>query len=155
MLGEDNSGSCTKGGRVAAVVAWSGPTDLTKLKTGAGACLRTVGFCGNPGLASLIPALLERYLGCSEASCPRKWSDASPIDHVSNAASPMALFNSAKEVVPLDQVQALARALTAARVPNKLITYPGSAHAEAYGTKALPVSVSFLARYLEGSNSPG
>jgi acetyl esterase/lipase len=148
MLGNDASGSCSKGDRVAAVVSWSGPTDLRGLETGARECLTGRVACGSVGLASLLAPLVQRYLGCAYASCPGKWSDASPISHVSSGATPVLLVNSAQEVVPLNQVQAFAGALAGAGVPHQLVVYPGSAHADAYGKNAMSQSVAFLSRYL-------
>ncbi len=150
MLGVNATGSCAQGDRVAAVVSWSGPTDLRALQAGAAECLKGRLACGSVGLASLLPALVQRYIGCAVASCPAQWSEASPISHVSRSVSPMLLFNSAQEVVPLGQVQAFAQALAGAGVPHQLVVYPGGAHAEAYGAKALPLSVTFLSRYLRG-----
>jgi acetyl esterase/lipase len=150
MLGVDADGSCQQGDRVAAAVAWSGPTDLRALQNGATQCLKGRLACGSVGLASLLPDLVRRYLGCTVSSCPAKWSDASPISHVSSGASPTLLFNSTQEVVPLGQVQAFSKALAGAGVPHQLVVYPGSAHAEAYGQKAFPLSVTFLSRYLGG-----
>jgi acetyl esterase len=148
LLGDNTTGSCSSGDRVAAVVSWSGPADLRGLETGATECLKGQRSCGSVGLASLLGPLAQRFVGCPSSSCPAKWTDASPISHVSRSTSPMLLFNSAHEVVPLVQVQELSHALAAAAVPQALVVYPGSAHAEAYGDKAMPPSVSFFSRYL-------
>jgi acetyl esterase/lipase len=150
LVGDDSSGSCTGGDRVAAVVAWSGPTDLRQFEAAALDCFRSHQSCADTGFAGLVPAFLQRYLGCAAASCQQRWSEASPITHVSSGASPTLLLNSAQEVVPLSQVQAFSHALAAAGVPQQLIVYPGSDHAEMYAAKALPLSITFLARYLEG-----
>ncbi len=148
LLGGDASGPCTQGDRIGATVAWSGPTDLRGLDTGAFACLHGQRACGGNGLVSLIPAFLTRYLGCPASTCGQKWTAASPVNHASGDDPPTLLINSSAEVVPLDQVKAYGDELAAVRVPHTLIVYPGGAHAEAYAARAMAPTIRFLARYL-------
>ena len=108
-------------------MTWSAPLDLNH----------------QPVLAS--PA--ENYVGCT---CRARLTDASPLFHVSAGDTPLELFNSADEDVPLAQVQTMRAELAAAEVPNQLIVYPGHAHASDYAQQAMPQPLSFLKAELAG-----
>ena len=107
---------------VAAAVSWSGPMDL----------------------ATFAPrnAVIRRYVGCS---CPGRLRALSPVSFVGPGDAPLLLVNSTTEVVPLDQAAEMARRLRRARVPHRLIVFPGSRHAAEYERDAWAPTLRFLA----------
>jgi acetyl esterase len=104
-------------GRVAAVVALSPAVDLTA----AGLKL------GKPGATEI--QLILAYLGCrSVESCPDARA-ASPLYAVDPTDPPFYIAASTSEIVPAQQAQVMAAALTKAGVPVALDVKPGSKHA--------------------------
>ena len=89
--------------RVAAVVSWSGISDLAEL----------------PADSSTQPLAntLAQFFGCQLMACPRLWMEASPVDYVGAGDAPMLLFAGSREFIPTTQTTNLADKLHAAGVP--------------------------------------
>jgi acetyl esterase len=83
MLGTDAVGPLTGGNRIRAAVTWSAPLDLTN----------------QPYLSNDVSI----YVGCS-TNCSAVLTDASPLYHASSGDTPIAIFNSSDEIVPVEQV---------------------------------------------------
>jgi len=130
LLGVQADGRLGAGHRVGAVVTWSAPLDLTR-----------------PGDVRLAPAV-EAFLGCPAAACPGRGDAASPTSHASRDDSPMLVFNSAEELVPVEQAERMAARLSEAGVRHGLVVLPGSRHATAYTSDVLGPSIEFLRRRL-------
>jgi acetyl esterase/lipase len=96
--------------RVNAVIAFSGPSDL-------------------PALYSASPwagRAAAQFLGGTPRQVPSSYVAASPIDHVAAGDPPMLLVHGLQDtLVPAGQSRAMAAALTAAGVRNRLILVPG------------------------------
>ena len=92
--------------RVAAVVSWSGISDLTALS----AAQSTVPLSNT----------VRNLIGCSLMACPQTWLNGSPVTHVGPGDAPMLLFAGSREFVPDTQSSALASRLQAAGIPNDL-----------------------------------
>jgi acetyl esterase/lipase len=116
-IGANGSGSLTEGDRVAAVVALSPAVDLTE--TG----LRL----GNP--SRLAVGSILQYLGCDDFTDCSNSRTASPLYSVDKTDPPFYIAISKKELVPVQQAEAMAGALTAAGVPVTLDVKPGERHA--------------------------
>lgn len=119
---------------VAAVAAWSAPTDLTSF-----ARARRSGYA--------LRAIRD-YLGCALRSCPRRYREASPVSALHVGAPPLLLANSTGEIVPLAQAREFLSAARRLRVPGRLLTIPGSHHAAEYAKLAWEQTLAFLRRYL-------
>ncbi|TFB93887.1 alpha/beta hydrolase [Cryobacterium luteum] len=116
-IGTNGTGNLTGGDRVAAVVALSPAVDLTE--TGL--------LLGDPSKMAIASIL--QYLGCDEfRACPNA-RDASPLYSVDPTDPPFYIAMSKKELVPVEQGQAMASALTAVGVPVTLDVKPGERHA--------------------------
>ena len=89
--------------RVAAVVAWSGISDLAEL----------------PADESTQPLAntLAQFFGCPLLACPKLWTNASPVNYVGAGDAPMLLFAGSREFVPTTQTTNLADKLHSAGVP--------------------------------------
>lgn len=129
LIGTAARGPLDSGGRLGAVVAWSGPFELRA------AALRRV-------LGQDIAA----FLGCR--GCPRRAAAASPIAHVSSDDPPMMIVNSSHELVPAGQARRMARRLRLAGVRTRLLVVPGSLHAPAFEPAVIDPSIAFLRRRL-------
>lgn len=117
-VGTAGEGPLDAGSRVAAVVSLSG----VSLMTEEGLSLGTP----SPEAAEMILT----YLGCetpSLAACPQA-EPASALLDVDPSDPPTLLVNGSDELVPVEQAQAMADALTAAGVTNQLIVEDGGAH---------------------------
>ncbi|HMF05152.1 MAG TPA: alpha/beta hydrolase [Acidimicrobiia bacterium] len=134
MLATDGEGSLQAGHRVAAVVSWSGPMDLVALGPAAGT---------NAGSS------IRNFLGCLPDACPDAYAAASPVTHVDKTDSPMLIVNSANELVPKSQADAMKAALDTAGVANQEIILPGTAHSRAYSNQVWDQTVTFLENYLK------
>jgi len=101
-------------------------------------------------LTSFYPRhrFVGQYLGCLPASCPGRYRDASPVDHVDPSDPPLLLVNASRETVPLTQAKLMAVRLRAAHVAHQLIVVPGSRHAGDYAAQVWQATVRFLIRYL-------
>ena len=116
-IGTNGEGSLTEGDRVAAVVALSPAVDLTERG------LRL----GNP--SKLAVGSILQYLGCDDhTDCPNSRA-ASPLYSVDKNDPPFYIAISKKELVPVQQAEAMAVALTAVGVPVTLDVKPGERHA--------------------------
>lgn len=99
--------------RVSAVVAFSGPSDLTSL------------FQQSPEAG----ARASRFLGGPPSALPAAYKAASPVDQVRPGDPPMFLVHgSADPLVPVAQSQEMSNALAAAGVPHRLVVLPGGTH---------------------------
>ncbi len=123
MLATDAYGPLDGGNRLGAAVTWSAMLDLAT----------------QPGLRDAI----ADYVGC-HAGCQDVLEDASPLHHVSGGDTPMELFNSTHELVPLATVRAMDARLTAHAVTHKLIIYSGTQHGVSYGDRAIASTIKFF-----------
>lgn len=135
MLGVLGTGARTRGARVAAVVSWSGPMDLTDVD------------------AVIGGEAVTTFLGCAppDEACMATAREASATTHVDGTDAPTLLFTSDAEIVPLSQAEAMDRALTDEGVEHGLVVYPGDTHAQWFRVAAWPETVAFLERHLGGS----
>ncbi|WP_430331228.1 alpha/beta hydrolase fold domain-containing protein [Rhodococcus sp. ACT016] len=135
-----------------AVVGWSGPYDLSNFST--------------PANSAIAIAAAGVYLGCdpisavaagsssgvgssgSAGSCADQAAEASPIRHVSAGSPPALLFNSATEVIPVEQMTSFAEKLRSVGVQADTRVIPGSKHAVAYSDAALDPTLTYLGRHL-------
>jgi acetyl esterase/lipase len=132
MLGTLGSGARTKGARVAAVVSWSGPMDLTDVN------------------AVIGGEAVTTFLGCAppDATCMPTAREASATTHVDPTDAPTLLFTSDAEIVPLSQAEAMDAALSTAGVEHDLVVYAGDVHAQWFRVAAWPETVAFFERHL-------
>ena len=137
LAADSGTGPCTTGSRVAGVVAWSAPTDLTRLSgCGSGSC----------DLATLT----NGFVGCSNADCPQRWQTASPVTWASADDPPALLYTSTEEFIPMAQTTEMVDALHHRSVPSWLVRLPGHRHASDYRTDAIDSSIAFLTTVLTG-----
>jgi acetyl esterase/lipase len=129
MLATDGEGSLKTGHRVAAAVSWSGPMDFA-------------GFA--PVAGTRAGAAISSFLGCAPDACPGTYAAASPVTHVDKTDAPMLIVNSANELVPRSQADAMKAALDRAGVANQEIILPGTAHARAYASRVWDQTVRFF-----------
>lgn len=141
-IGTNGSGSLTEGDRVAAVVAMSPAVDLTE--TGL--------LLGDP--SKLAIASILQYLGCDDfTDCPNA-REASPLYSVDKTDPPFYIAISKKELVPVQQAEAMALALRAVRVPVTLDVKPGKRHALELLDEATRASIrQFLIENLVNSST--
>jgi acetyl esterase/lipase len=131
MLGVLGRGSLDVGSRVAAVVSWSGPMDLSAL-------VRDAGDVVSAGLR--IRELVEQFLGCRGTACARLFRKASPVTFVDPSDAPMLLVNSVDEFIPIGEAREMAAELRRAAVSVRVIEMPGAEHAGGYADDAVPGS---------------
>jgi acetyl esterase/lipase len=112
LLGTDPgpSGTGSASPKVNAVIAFSAPSDLTTL------------YADSPWAGRAA----AQFLGGSPRRVPAQYAAASPIDHVAPGDPPMLLVHGWQDsLVPVGQSRAMAAALSAVAVPNRLILVPG------------------------------
>jgi acetyl esterase/lipase len=127
--------------RVAAVVAWYAPSDLSAMAADTGA---------GPMDPDTREALL---LGGPPATVPGTAAQASPVTHVSPGAPPFLLLHGAADrLVPCVQSERLHYALQASGVTAELTVYPGADHMWAgppgTGQRALEQTIGTLSQRL-------
>ncbi|GAA1982799.1 alpha/beta hydrolase [Microbacterium pumilum] len=129
-------GATDVGSRIKAAVSMSGVADMTP----AAAKLGTPA----PEAASII----LNYLNCASiATCDG--TDASPITHIDATDPPTLLVGSEKDLVPIEQAESMADALTAAGVVNDLVVVEGAGHgAQLMNQDVRDAIVAFLATNL-------
>jgi carboxymethylenebutenolidase len=101
-------------------------------RTGAAAAV-TVGFCfgGTQSfLAGTNPGLeLDGVVGFYGGLSPERWGRMSPIHRAPDMRGPvLGLFGGEDPGIPPEQVDAFDRALAAAGVEHRIVTYPGAPH---------------------------
>ena len=110
---------------VQGAVIWYGVTDLATIDAQARAG-------GAPGALphGAADAAEWRLLGCDPSTCRNgEIALASPVTHVSASSPPMLLIaGTVDRQVPHAQSEEMAKALTAAGVPNRLLLYPAIDH---------------------------
>jgi acetyl esterase/lipase len=129
LLATSTTGPLTAGGRLAAVVAWSPPTEL-----------------GVPRLRARLRFKIAGFLGC--APCRRRSAAASPLSHVTPDDPPTMIVNSRRELIPVSQARRLANRFRQAGVPVRLRLLPGTLHAPLFSPSVLGPSISFLRKRL-------
>ena len=130
LVAMQGRGRLDREARVAAVVSWSGPMDLTRFDA----------ELGGPARRPFV----EQYLGCAPTSCPARYAASSPFNLVDATDPPMLVVNASREIVPLEQATLMARRLSAFHVPHQLLVVPGTRHAAQYATAAWPATLRFL-----------
>ena len=116
---------------VDSVIALSTPTDLARLYT-------------QSPLAGLA---VKQFLGGTPAQVPASYAAASPIDHISPGDPPMLLVHGRQDpLIPVSQSKAMAAALAAAGVPDRLILVNGGHDLDFPGhyAKLIPQMLAFL-----------
>ena len=116
MLGTMGDGSLRRGTRLAAVVSWSGPMDLTDVN------------------AVIGGEAVTTFLGCAPpaADCLPTAREASTDDPRRPYRLAHAAVHADTEIVPLTQAQAMDAALDRAGVEHGLVVYPGDVHAQEF-----------------------
>lgn len=137
LLGMQGSGATDTGTRVAAVAELSGPIDLTA----AGQLL------GHP--IEYVAQIERAYLGCRTfTSCPQAM-DASPLYAVDRSDPPVFIAQSSDELIPREQGETFAAALSHAHVPHTIVTMAGERHSVALLDPPMRAHIAaFLHRYL-------
>jgi MYXO-CTERM domain-containing protein len=125
-----------EGGRVAAVVSWSGIMDLPALAEQDDA---------EEGTTDKV----ADYLGCDLDDCEDTWEAASPITHVDAGDPPMFLANARDEDIPEAQATAMAEALDEAGVTNELHVVEGVGHGRGLSDLVWDDMVTFLSTQFE------
>ena len=137
--GMQGSGAQDSGTRVKAVISISGMAVLNSQA-------ETLGK--NTGTAV---ELAKSYLGCTTlaaAGC-RTAQAASATTAVDRTDPPTLLINGSDEITPVQQAQAMQRALQTAKVPVQLIVVPGALHGLALLTPPVRRNLhQFLTKYL-------
>jgi acetyl esterase/lipase len=133
---------------LAAVALWSAPTELAALDPPAQG--QPAPGCGTNNACAFIWAntVMEDYLTCSASQCPDKYTDASPITHVSLDTVPTFVANAKEELVPLSQAADYAAALASAGVAHDLKVVDGTSHAMENADAVWTDTIRFLTRYL-------
>lgn len=129
-------GATNVGSRIKAAISLSGVADMTPAAAGLGT--------PPPEAVSII----LNYLDCSSIrTCDG--SDASPVTHVDPSDPATLLVGSENDLVPIEQAQSMATALSGAGVTNELIVVPGAGHGAQLMNQAVRDSiVAFLSTYL-------
>lgn len=129
LVGANGRGRRDRGGRLGAVVAWSGPFDLRAQRL-----RRVLGF------------EIADFLGCGD--CPRRAALASPISHVSRDDPPILIVNSTRELIPASQARWMARRVRRAGGRARLLMVPGALHAPLFEPMVIEPTIAFLRRQL-------
>ncbi len=131
--------------RPAALVSWSGPTDLVAWMTHPQpACLGSECYYYNQ-LTAIIP---EYLLHCSYAACPTRYRAASPALNVSSALPPTLQTFFARDIVPLSQGQIMNAALLSRGTSAQLTVYPDFGHGATWTPQVWNESLAFLRHYM-------
>lgn len=139
-------------GQVAAVVSFSGPTDLVDLKSDLEGEYH--GTCGQSCLQQRGEGI-DTFLGCSEHPCPKSLLQrASPSTYVNDHSPPFFIVNSTHELVPLPQATRFAAQLRAVHVPVTLEVFPGSVHGFDNAARVRRTLYQFLVSNLRLANRP-
>ncbi len=138
MVGWLGKGSWTRGSRVAAVVAWSGPLDLGRA------------IQRDPALRGIF----SEYLGGTltdqaPLSDPALVAKASPVTHLDPSDPPSFIANSRSEIIPISVPREAADRLRRLGIPHRLVVF-SDGHALDYTSLAEGPTLAFLDRYLRG-----
>jgi acetyl esterase/lipase len=88
--------------------------------------------------------------GCANpALCEQRFSDASVVDNLTPEDPPFRLVGSARELVPVNQLEELGKALRDLHVSVETRIYPGERHGIGYGPTEWLATLAFLARKLD------
>lgn len=130
------------------VVSWSGIFDLTTIEPTEVGQLPS-GCAGDANcITKLAPTGFDDLTGCTLQQCPQDFSEASPVTHVANKNTPLYMFNSAQELVPVAQPQEMAAALSKVGVVNNVVILPGDQHAQQYSDQAWDQTLAYFTQYL-------
>jgi len=134
------------------VLTWSGIFDLTTLQPdGSGT---PPGCAGDPAcITVLTPQGFADLTDCSLQQCPQTFAQASPVKHVSSTTTPLYMFNSAEELVPVAQPEGMATALKGASVAHDVVVLAGNLHAQEYAPEAWSRTVMFLGAALDPTST--
>lgn len=142
LAGTLGSGPASGADRVKAVVSWSGISDMIGLVQTYG-CQWTICW-------QAAPRAVQQYEVLPLASAYGRWYATSPIANVDPSDPSMLLVNSTNEIVPVNQMTAMASRLGANGVPVSTMAIAGSAHASGYWAVAWPRTLQFLQQQLAG-----
>ena len=67
---------------------------------------------------------------------------------MSTGDTPIEIFNSTAELVPMSHVRAIDARLTDHHVYHKLVIYSGHEHGVTYGDRAMPATIDFFKQQL-------
>ena len=134
--------------RLQVAVTWSGIFDLTTLQPTKVGQLPS-GCAGDANcIDKFAPTGFDDLTGCTLQQCPQDFSEASPVTHVTNKNTPLYMFNSAQELVPVAQPQEMAAALSKVGVANNVVILPGEQHAQEYFDQAWDQTLAYFTQYL-------
>ncbi|HUZ44816.1 MAG TPA: alpha/beta hydrolase [Acidimicrobiales bacterium] len=129
--------------QVAAVVSWSGPTNLAAYEEA------PYSPCTQPACGALsLSYAVYHYLGCMPWVCPTLYAAASPAGHLGGTHGAYMVWNSSDELVPLSQADGFVAAARRDGLNVQEHVIPGHLHADQYESQALAGSVRFLAARL-------
>jgi acetyl esterase len=131
LLATYGVGATNGSGRVVVVGGWSGAYDFSTMVT-----------------ASMDGTKISTFLGCDVTTCPAKWADASPANHLDPTDPPMYMANGTSEEIPTQQPQDMSQRLKADFIPYELQWVPGSKHGMAYQSQVWTQTIQFLTGYL-------
>jgi acetyl esterase/lipase len=142
LLGTSGRGSS----RVAAVISWSGPSDLTQLVSEDARRADCRPFeAGCTERDQLATSFSKDVMECTPKTCPTRFAEASPRRQVSADDVPMLLMASANELIVTSQTTRMASALHSAGLAETTLVVPGSRH----GMDLRPVTQSAVLRWLD------
>lgn len=131
--------------RPAALVSWSGPTNLVTWMTAPKpTCRGSECFYYKP-LAGNISGKLLR---CNYAACPARYSAASPARNVSSKLPPTLQTFFVRDIVPDGQGREMDTALHRAGGVSVLKTYPGFGHGGTWTQQVWDDTLVFLRPYI-------
>jgi acetyl esterase/lipase len=127
--------------RVAAVVTWSGISDMSALQD----------------TASTVPlaSALQNLIGCSLSACPQIWHNGSPVTHVGDGDAPTLFFAGSREYVPSSQSSALRDRLQAAGIPTDLQVLDTDLHGGDLRPLTTLTFLDWLHQYADAAHTAG
>lgn len=115
--------------------------------------LKAIVSGGTPALFSYWPEspIITRFIGASYSEAPAQWEDASPVNHVHPDSPPVFLYHGADdELVAPIQMEFMAQALSAQKVPHQSHLVPGRGHLGTYlfNDASESLAIEFLQHWL-------
>lgn len=148
LLGTVGAGSA----RVAAVVSWSGPSDVAQMLTEDARrydCTPADDCNERDHLATSFTGVM----GCPPDACPDRYAAASPRRQVGPDDVPMLLATSADELIATSQTARMATSLEAVGLPAETLVLSGSRHGFDLRPSTRSAFASWLDRYATAPRS--
>ncbi len=134
----------SKAPRIRVVATFSAPLALDQLVPVNGEAPPSCGG-DEPCKAFWRLPLVPGMLGCGPNQCPATYLAASPASQVTRTTPPMFLANATDEIVPMDQLDRMKRALTDNNVNVQTKAVEGSKHGNEYTSRVWNEMVPFMA----------